>query len=140
VDKSPHGFWKLAQNLLGTKQGTTSTYPLKNNEGKLITEDKIKCEEYRKLYETIYQAPEALPEYRPHEARSTEYNAMIKTKFNEIKPYPEEYDFDTNVSKENILSALRHTKNTAPGADEFSTPTSKTSPTPRWNIWRGSTS
>jgi endonuclease/exonuclease/phosphatase family metal-dependent hydrolase len=117
VDKTPHGFWKMAQHLLGTGKSALSTYPLKNEAGRLIIEDKEKCEIFRKLYETIYQTPEAHPDYQITDFRANALTNEIRNTFSEIRQHTAQYDFDTKVGVQDIVFALRNAKNTAPGTD-----------------------
>ena len=119
IDKSQYGFWKLASKLSKTENGPATNYPIKNNLGKRLQEDQGKCEEFRKLYETIYQTPPTDPEFQELENEVREFNEALGRTFENIRKHNLDSDFDTDVRPQDITNALRRTRNTAPGTDKI---------------------
>lgn len=115
-EKSKYAFYKTARKILKT-QDSDMTYPIKNKDGVIITDNKEKIAEFTKLYKEIYTPPPRTPESAATERLANAAYEEVTREYEEVKMRPPSLQLDQTVTVEKIRKELSKTKNTAPGED-----------------------
>lgn len=115
-DKTPHGFYPIARRIL--KGGSSSTtFPIKDKKGKILTQDTDKVKEFQELYESIYSSPPATEASAQTQAEVDTYYIYLESKYKEVQERELVRDMNTTVTGFKIREVLANTRNTAPGED-----------------------
>jgi hypothetical protein len=119
-NKNPYNFYKTAQTLLKPKDKQTN-YPIKDKQGNPIHDDNRKAREFEELYKEIYQPPplETLDETLRKLDRDIQKTTESITKYNNSPYNYTSSEVNGPISEEDIIQALKQTKNTAPGEDKI---------------------
>lgn len=115
-NKTSNGFYKLARSYLNPGVKTT-TYPLKDANGKRIGSDEEKLAAFKNLYDDIFSPPEVDEKSRATYVEANAYFTSIRDKYQEVRLRPEAHDLNQVVTPKHIIQVLKNVKNTSPGED-----------------------
>jgi len=119
-NKTPYGFCKLAKRMSGENTINKTTYPIQDQDSKLLKDDTEKAETFRKLYDEIYSTPKTNDGNIKRLHKTIDRFAKeITEEFQAVKPRVNDIDIDVAVDSNDIQKHLKRSKNTSPGPDKI---------------------